>query len=56
MAAESTGDQWFTESQFESYRRLGAVEMERIVAGSIADDPRSAAFAEARLLRKLKEP
>ena len=54
---ESTGDQWFTESQFESYRKLGAVEMETIVAGSIAEDPRSAAFAEAaRILRKLREP
>ena len=54
---ESTGDQWFTESQFESYRQLGAVEIERIIAGNIAEDPRSAAFAEAaRILRKLKEP
>ncbi|HSU90734.1 MAG TPA: patatin-like phospholipase family protein [Sporolactobacillaceae bacterium] len=53
---ESTGDQWFTESQFESYRKLGAVELEKIIGGSIADDPRSAAFAEAaRILRKLKE-
>jgi hypothetical protein len=54
---ESTGDQWFTESQFESYRKLGAVEMERIAAGSIADDPRLASHAEAaRILQELREP
>jgi hypothetical protein len=52
---ESTGDQWFTESQFESYRKLGAVEMERIIAGSAPQDPKSAQLAEAsRILRKLK--
>jgi len=53
---ESTGNQWFTESQFESYRKLGAVETERIIAGNIPDDSKSAAFAEAsRILRKLRE-
>jgi hypothetical protein len=51
---ESTADQWFTESQFESYRKLGATEMERIIAGSIPEDPRSTGFAEAsRILRGL---
>lgn len=45
---ESTGDQWFTESQFESYRNLGAVEMDRIIAGSVTDEE------AARILRKLK--
>jgi hypothetical protein len=54
---ESTGDQWFTESQFESYRQLGAVEMERIIGGSIAKDPKSAAYSEAaRILRTFREP
>jgi len=48
---ESTGNQWFTESQFESYRKLGAVEMERIIAGS-KEDPRSA--EPSKILRELK--
>lgn len=30
---ESTLDQWFSESQFESYRRLGAYQMQTILAG-----------------------
>ncbi len=51
---ESTADQWFTESQFESYRKLGAVEMDRIIAAGIAEDPKSMQFAEAsRILREL---
>ena len=33
---ESTLDQWFTESQFESYRRLGEEEAARIGTGSYA--------------------
>jgi hypothetical protein len=33
---ESTTDQWFTESQFESYRRLGGHAVERILAGARA--------------------
>jgi hypothetical protein len=28
---QSTGDQWFDESQFEAYRRLGHLMVERIV-------------------------
>jgi len=31
---EPTSDQWFTESQFESYRRLGAFTIEEIVSGA----------------------
>ncbi len=38
---ESTNDQWFSESQFESYRRLGLWEVETILsagaAGGLAD-------------------
>jgi hypothetical protein len=30
---ESTADQWFTESQFESYRRLGQHVVEMLFAG-----------------------
>jgi hypothetical protein len=34
---ESTLDQWFSESQFESYRSLGAFQAERMLAGVGAD-------------------
>lgn len=34
---EPTSDQWFSESQFESYRRLGEWEIETIVGGGVAD-------------------
>jgi hypothetical protein len=30
---ESTADQWFTESQFESYRRLGEFQMQQLLGG-----------------------
>ncbi|MBV8590763.1 MAG: patatin-like phospholipase family protein [Acetobacteraceae bacterium] len=30
---ESTSDQWFTESQFESYRRLGEFQMQQLLQG-----------------------
>lgn len=32
---ESTGDQWFSESQFESYRALGDFALESIVEGTV---------------------
>jgi hypothetical protein len=31
---QSTLNQWFTESQFESYRRLGQLSLERAYNGS----------------------
>jgi hypothetical protein len=31
---EPTSEQWFSEAQFESYRRLGAFSLEEILAGS----------------------
>lgn len=34
---ESTGDQWFSESQFESYRKLGFHAIEEIVEGDKKD-------------------
>ena len=30
MVAKSTADQWFDESQFESYRRLGLYSLESL--------------------------
>jgi hypothetical protein len=36
--AQTTANQWFDESQFESYRRLGHLMMERIVAASELSD------------------
>jgi hypothetical protein len=35
---ESTADQWFTESQFESYRALGAHVVEQLVSGISQQD------------------
>jgi len=35
---EPTSDQWFSESQFESYRRLGLWEVETIVGAGVAAD------------------
>jgi hypothetical protein len=34
---ETTADQWFTESQFESYRRLGQHIVEELLAGLVED-------------------
>ncbi len=34
---ESTGDQFFSESQFESYRMLGVHSMEKVCPGSVGD-------------------
>ena len=36
---ESTAEQWFTESQFEAYRALGAFITERVCNGGRADGP-----------------
>lgn len=36
---ESTADQFFTESQFESYRMLGAYTMDKLCPGPVADFP-----------------
>jgi Patatin-like phospholipase len=49
---ESTADQWFTESQFESYRALGEFEITQILENPWASDPQ--AYADARdILSKL---
>lgn len=37
---ESTGDQWYTESQFESYRALGLHAMSSLLADAISDERR----------------
>lgn len=37
---ESTGDQWYTESQFESYRALGLHVMSSLLADAINDEHR----------------
>ncbi|MEJ2592156.1 MAG: patatin-like phospholipase family protein, partial [Candidatus Thiodiazotropha sp.] len=37
---ESTGDQWYTESQFESYRTLGLHAMSSLLADAISDERR----------------
>jgi hypothetical protein len=49
---ESTGDQWFTESQFESYRALGAWQMAQLVEQIPEDDadPLAALFRHARTI------
>lgn len=36
---ESTGDQWFDESQFESYRKLGSHIVDTICSGAATDNP-----------------
>lgn len=46
---ESTGDQWFSESQFESYRRLGY-----FLASQAVDDPALKGFFDG--LRGVKPP
>ncbi|HEY6418346.1 MAG TPA: hypothetical protein VIX59_05015 [Candidatus Binataceae bacterium] len=52
---ESTADQWFSESQFESYRALGLWEMERIRDHRIEGDPHAPAYREAaEILERLK--
>jgi hypothetical protein len=50
---ESTADQFFNESQFESYRKLGEYEMERVLARV---HPASASFSNLFFSRRRKEP
>jgi hypothetical protein len=38
---ESTGDQWFSESQFESYRKLGFHAIEEIIKEIVKDDKKN---------------
>ncbi|MCW3474228.1 patatin-like phospholipase family protein [Limobrevibacterium gyesilva] len=49
---ESTLDQWFTESQFESYRRLGEFQMEQILERVTPGDLDGLFLAGHRLLRR----
>ena len=50
---ESTADQWFTESQFESYRALGEYEITQILENPWASEPE--AYSQASdILRDLK--
>jgi hypothetical protein len=52
---ESTADQWFTESQFESYRALGEFEVMRILDEPEVGDHQPDRYAAARgILRSLK--
>jgi hypothetical protein len=45
---ETTADQWFSESQFESYRALGEYEITRILVEPEPGDHESDLYAEAR--------
>jgi hypothetical protein len=50
---ESTANQWFTESQFESYRALGEYEITQILENPWASEPE--AYSQASdILRDLK--
>ncbi|MDO8432555.1 MAG: patatin-like phospholipase family protein [Candidatus Binatus sp.] len=54
---ESTADQWFSESQFESYRALGMHEIETIAGGMVAEKPASDPYAQASgILKNLPAP
>ncbi|HEX7154833.1 MAG TPA: patatin-like phospholipase family protein [Thermoanaerobaculia bacterium] len=54
---ESTGDQWFSESQFESYRRLGEFAIERILGdGPIGSINELVARAASRMPAGTAEP
>jgi hypothetical protein len=50
---ESTIDQWFTESQFESYRMLGFEITDRILADALADIGSDSAQSLATILEAL---
>lgn len=57
---ESTSDQFFSESQFESYRMLGVYTMQQIWPEKAGDDSKNAADADQpadfeSLIRKIKE-
>ena len=54
---ESTAEQWFTESQFESYRALGAWQTAELVRGVAPDaaDPFDALFEQAWTMTAPKE-
>jgi hypothetical protein len=56
---ESTGDQWFAESQFESYRRLGEFLLSQTIAASEQMDPEigkspMSAVTPAEFIRQLQ--
>ncbi len=52
---QTTADQWFSESQFESYRALGECEMTKILAGEKLGDPLSVPYREPKeILDKLR--
>ena len=54
---ETTADQWFSESQFESYRALGRWEMAQILEGIDTNDPHSLEYRKAaEILERLKPP
>ena len=54
---ESTSDQWFTESQFESYRALGAHVIDEICMGApVKDLDDLAGRLQSQLEKKTKEP
>ena len=48
---ESTGDQFFSESQFESYRALGLYAMEQVIAELSRHMPRPGALASEGAVR-----
>ncbi len=50
---ESTADQFFTESQFESYRMLGVHTMEKMCPGKSADFPAFVSSVQAHLDQEL---
>ncbi|HEX6186573.1 MAG TPA: patatin-like phospholipase family protein [Pyrinomonadaceae bacterium] len=51
---ESTGDQWFSEAQFESYRKLGSLMIDRICRYDIRQ-PADRAFADRGLIDFLEK-
>jgi hypothetical protein len=52
---ETTANQFFNESQFESYRHLGSYEIESIVTKSASQDTSAATAAELRVQSQLVE-
>jgi hypothetical protein len=53
---ETTADQWFSESQFESYRALGMYEIEKIIGDALETDPESEYAAASLILGSLPRP
>ena len=53
---ETTADQWFSESQFESYRALGMYEIETIIGDALETDPEYGYAAASLILGSLPRP